>query len=226
MKNLTGGGNITARGLYTKNDVVKLSATSIIEVNVKPLLDDIQGTDTNSLVRRIIDILFSSKFTFDKTEIDNITVFEGNVYYKSTEFLDKIRIVYTNIIIEYLQLLHKQNYNIDYFIPNSIKKRSLDYIQSSNTIHNIFIELFDENKEDNSFIKIDEVILTISSSVYFNQLSKKQQGEFKNSTIKEYFKTNDTYKKSYYERKRINGIDCRNVLMGYKIKCNNENDEV
>lgn len=218
MKNLTGGGNITARGLYSKNDVVKLTATSIIEVNVKPLLDDIQGTDTNSLIRRIIDILFSSKFTFDKDEIDNITVFEANIYYKSTEFLDKIRVIFTNIIFDYLQLLHKQNYNIDYFIPNSIKKRSLDYIQSSNTIHNIFIELFEEDKEDNSFIKIDDVISTITSSVYFNQLTKKQQGEFKNSTIKEYFKMNDTYKKSYYERKRINGNYYRNIIMGYKIK--------
>jgi len=219
MKNLTGGGNITARGLYSKTDVVKLCATSIIEVNVKPLLDDIQGTDTNSLIRRIIDILFSSKFSFDPDdEIDNITIFKGNLYYKSTEFLDKIRVVFTNIIFEYLQLLHKQNYNIDYFIPESIKKRSLDYIQSSNTIHNIFIELFDENKEDNSFIKIDDVITTITSSVYFNQLSKKQQGEFKNSTIKEYFKKNDTYKKSYYDRKKINNIDYRNVLIGYKLK--------
>lgn len=227
MKNLTGGGNITARGLYTKNDVVKLCATSIIEVNVKPLLDDIQGTDTNSLIRRIIDILFSSKFTFDKDEIDNITIFEANIYYKSTEFLDKIRVVFTNMLFEYLQLLHKQNYNIDFFIPNSIKKRSLDYIQSSNTIHNIFLELFEEDKQVNSFLKLDDVILTISSSVYFNQLTKKQQGEFKNSTIKEYFKTNDTYKKSYYDRKKINNIDYRNVLMGYryKVKFNDENDE-
>jgi len=225
MKNLTGGGHITARGLYSKNDVVKLCATSIIEVNVKPLLDDIQGTDTNSLIRRIVDILFGSKFTTDKNEIDNITIFEANAYYKSTEFLDKIRVVYTNIIFEYLQLLHKQNYNIDYFIPESIKKRSLDYIQSSNIIHNIFIELFDESKEDNSFLQIDNVITTITSSNYFNQLTKKQQGEFKNSTIKLYFKTNDTYKSLYHERKRINGINYRNILMGFKLKIMTDDED-
>jgi len=228
MKNLTGGGNITARGLYSKNDVVKLFATSIIEVNVKPPLDDLQGTDTNSLIRRIIDILFNSKFTFDKNEIDNITIFEANLYYKSTEFLDKIRVVYTNIIFEYLQLLHQQNYNIDYFIPDSIKKRSLDYIQSSNTIHNIFLELFEEDTEDKSFLKVDDIISTITSSVYFSQLTKKQQGEFKASTIKEYFKKNDLYSKNYYDRKKINNIDYRNILSGYryKLKSNDETDEV
>lgn len=226
MKNLTGGGDITARAIYSKNDVVKLCCTSIIEVNVKPLLDDTNGTDKNSLIRRIIDVLFCSTFTFDKSKVDNITIFEANIFYKSTEFLDTIRVIFTNILFEYLHLLNKQNYNIDFFIPESIKKRSLDYIQSSNTIHNIFIELFEEDQTENAFLKIDDIIKMITSSVYFSQLSKKQQSEFKTSTIKEYFKTNDIYKEHYRDRKRLNNVDYRSILTGFKIKSINENEDI
>jgi hypothetical protein len=225
IKNLTGGGQITARAIYSKNDVVKLCATSIIEVNVKPLLDDSNGTDKNSLIRRIIDILFCSTFTFDKTEVDNITIFEANLYYKSTEFLDKIRVVFTNILFEYLQLLYQQKNNIDFFIPESVRLRSLEYIQSSNTLHNIFIELCEEDQTENAFLKLDDIIKMITSSVYFSQLSKKEQSNFKNSTIKEYFKTNDLYSKKYYERKKINGVDYRSILTGFKIKSIGDNTD-
>jgi len=226
MKNLTGGGDITARGIYSKNDVVKLCCTSIIEVNVKPLLDDTNGTDKNSLIRRIIDILFCSTFTFDKTKVNNINIFEANIFYKSTEFLDKIRVIFTNILFEYLQLLYQQKNNIDFFIPESVQRRSLEYIQSSNTLHNIFIELFEEDQTENAFLKLDDIIKMITSSVYFSQLSKKQQSEFKTSTIKEYFKTNDIYKEHYRDRKRINNIDYRSLLMGFKIKSINEDEDI
>ena len=225
IKNLTGGGQITGRAIYSKNDVVKLCASSIIELNVKPLLDDSIGTDKNSLIRRIIDILFCSTFTFDKTEVDNITIFEANLYYKSTEFLDKIRVVFTNILFEYLQLLYQQKNNIDFFIPESVRLRSLEYIQSSNTLHNIFIELCEEDQTENAFLKLDDIIKMITSSVYFSQLSKKEQSNFKNSTIKEYFKTNDLYSKKYYERKKINGVDYRSILTGFKIKSIGDNTD-
>ena len=62
IKELTGGGEFSARGLYESDAKKELNLTMIVECNKKPLFTE---EPTNAEVRRIIEICFRSTFVSD-----------------------------------------------------------------------------------------------------------------------------------------------------------------
>ena len=58
-----------------------------------------------------------------------------------------------NILIQYLLILkNESNYNIERYVPDSVKERSVGYLQDSFDIHDIFTTLFEKRSNDPSVI--------------------------------------------------------------------------
>lgn len=210
IKDFTGGGNISARMLFSSKTIVKLCLTLIMECNVKPNFSE---APVAADIERINDILFGSKFTENAEEID----IEKHIYPQDAGLKLKLKnsVVYKNamlnILLQNLLLVKKQNYSVDFFKPASVRERSLAYLQNSYDIHNIFKSLFEKrnvenadkyenwkgNKEDADWT-LTKVVGYIRKSAEFYELPKIKQKEYKAEEVEDFFKKNNVYKSSVY----------------------------
>jgi phage/plasmid-associated DNA primase len=233
IKEITGGGCMSARKLYSNDKEVKLMNTTIIETNV---LLQFAENPTNAETSRLCDIYFGSKFSTDLEECDVNTgvinhIYEANPYYKTKDFREYYIDVFLNIIVSKLLKLSNANYNIDNFKPESVKQRSSNYMQESFDIHNVFIQLFEERQENNistcltskglkkdedwTITQISELILCSSELKEYkldNKISNKKYINLKE--IKEFFQTNSKYKPLNI----FNNHTKMYYLQGYRLK--------
>jgi phage/plasmid-associated DNA primase len=214
IKDLTGGGNASARKLYSSKTQVKLCGTNVCEVNVKPNFSEApQDADAE----RINDILFVSKFCSDKEEWDKTTGKTNNIYpldaglkeiFKNSPIHKNAML---NVLLINLLMVKEQNYNVDFFKPESVKQRSLAYLQNSYDIHNIFKSLFEKrcegnadkyknwkNKVEDEDWTIAKIAQTIRKAPEFYDLPKLKQKEYKAEVIEDFFRKNNFYKSIVY----------------------------
>jgi phage/plasmid-associated DNA primase len=212
IKDLTGGGNTSARMLYSSKTTVKLSLTAVMECNDKPPFSE---APNEADVLRINDVEFVSKFNIYNEEWDITTGETNHIYPLDASLKETLKTHHKNTMLNMLLteiiLVKRQNYNVDFYKPDSVKKRSLAYLQNSYDIHNMFKVLFekriteniekyndwkgDKNDEDWSLPKIAQAL---RKSNEFYDLDKKKQREYKAAYIAEFFRKNHVYKSSVY----------------------------
>ena len=236
IKAVTGGGTINARFLYSSKTTVRLCLTCIMECNDKPLFSE-EPKDAD--VERINDVLFASKFTIEQDEWDANTG-ETNHIYPVDSSLKSILItgdqskVYwnamVNMLLPHILQIKSQNFNIDVFRPESVRDRSLAYLQKSFGIHSIFVELFkpvvttatEKTADYPPPIRLMDVARKISESPSFSEmLGWRKAKDTPLSKIAEFFKTNAIYKKNVEYNKKKHTY----LLNGWRLKLPNETDD-
>ena len=214
IKDLTGGGNTSARMLYSSKTQVKLCGTNVMECNDKPPFSE---APKDADAERINDILFGSKFCATEEEWDEKTGETNHIYPLDAGLKEKLkgsvlhRNTMLNILLHNLLLVKAQNYNVDFFKPESVKQRSLAYLQNSYDIHNIFKSLFEKRCEENAdkYINwkgkeededwtLSKIAGHIRKAPEFYDLPKSKQKEYKAEVIEEFFRKNNFYKSSVY----------------------------
>jgi len=190
LKELTGGSEISARKIYSDNEKTYLRLTLILECNKKPLLEE-EPTDAD--MRRIIDLLFESIFTDDKNLINNINIFPKNLYYTKEEFRIKYKYAFLKILFEH----NKKHYNKNELkVPEKIKKRTMEYMESSVEIFEWFKETFEKTDGDEhvTFQEINEIL---KNSEYYNNLSKFEKRKLTKEKIMTLFREHPVYKNNF-----------------------------
>jgi phage/plasmid-associated DNA primase len=215
VKEITGGGNISGRDLYAgKNDCeITLALLLIMECNKRPLFEE---DPTDAEARRIIDVLFPNKFTDKKELINNTTIFQSDVKYKTMEWKLEHRDAFVYLLFKAFKDLKKNNYELN--IPDSVKERSQKYINESFTILKMFKDYYEPNDEPKDFIKISDVYSLISTCPSYINLTKAEKRKYNKTYFVDFFASHSDFNGIYYERKAINGKAERNILWKYKIK--------
>lgn len=214
IKDLTGGGNTSARMLYSSKTDVKLCGTFIMECNDKPPFSE---APKDADAERINDIFFGSKFSGNNDEWDVTTGKTNQIFPVDAGLKEKLkssislRNAMLNILLKHLFLVKAKGYNVDFFKPESVKHRSLTYLQASYDLHGIFNTHFErhnpENKtkylnskggfEDEDWT-LSKVVKKIRESPEFFEISKIKRKEFSTNACEEFFKKNSFYKESVY----------------------------
>ena len=222
-KEITGGGTYQARMNYSNKSSVELYLTLVGECNSKP---NFAEKPEKGDEERVLDILFGSFFSDDTEEVDNIKVFQKDNSLKETFKKEEYKVALINILLTDLFELHEAKYNIKKFIPESIKIRSLEYLNKSNDVNNLFLEAFELKQEgveyvdkDGKSFDEDWTIPAIASIIRsgrttFHSYSKKQKEELTKDNIKQFFLTNKIYKKFVIEDKHNHAFK----LQGYRLK--------
>ena len=194
IKELTGGGNFSARSHHEKVTEKKLNATIIIECNKKPLFaEDPTEADT----RRIIDVYFRSTFTGDKTLIDPENyIFEGNSLYKTSEFQQKHKYALLKILMREHVKYYKQNKS-EFIIPSAIKTRTDNYMELSCNILQWFKDNYEITHNKKDIIKIKDIFSEFSASSYYYNLTKNEKRKYNKTFFTNYFETNVFLQKYY-----------------------------
>lgn len=224
IKDMTGGGSISGRMLYSSKTIIKLMLTLFMECNAKPPFSE---SPTDADAERICDILFGSKFCNDKDEWDTTTGKVNYIYPLNAglkeDFKNNHKNTMLNILLQNIIMVKEQNYNTDYFKPESVRLRSLAYIQNSYDIHNIFTTLFEKRSEENAdkYLNYKEeksdtdwtlpkIAQYIRNSKDFTDLPKNKQREYKADVITEFFRKNNFYKSAIYNDNKTNTIKMKN----------------
>ena len=225
LKDFTGGGKVSARMCHSSKSSVILCMTLVGECNSKPPFAE-EASEAEGY--RFNDILFGSTFTPYAEEVNP----EKHIYEQDPSLKDLFNRnpVYinamANILLGYLQKVKENDYKLDTYKPDSVRQRSMAYIQTSYDIHNIFIGLFEPRQDIENRYATDEdwtitqISKTIRTSTLFRNLPKHKQKEFTAEKVKEFLKTNQFYKRLFYHKDKLDKI------RGWRLKPIDEDEEV
>ncbi len=216
LRELTGGAEISARKIYSDNEKTSLCLTLIIECNKKPLLEE---EPQEADMRRIIDLLFGSKFVDNMDLINGVNIFEKNPYYVQEEFRDRYKYALMKILFDH----NKNHYKKILNVPEKVKIRTNEYMEKSFEVFEWFSSNFEkiENFNDNDFISITDINDILKNSEYYQTLSKCDKRKLTREKLINLFKDNPVYRKNYQDEVNTykNGIKLflPKRLIGYKI---------
>ena len=232
IKDITGGGKASARMNYSNETNVYLYLTAVVETNERPPLDE---APIPADAERFIDVLFPSFFTADASlwdETKNIYPLDTNL--KEESWRAGHRNEFMNLLVSALLDLKANDYNIDHYVPESVKKRSKDYLQDSYDIHTIFVGLFeprDETRADNykdirglpsdADWTLKDIVTKVRSSTEFYELPKHKKKELSADKVKDFFRTNEYYKSKIREDTHTK----KTTIVGWRLKIDEDAEE-
>jgi phage/plasmid-associated DNA primase len=225
IKELTGGNEINARGIYSTKTKTKLKGTHILECNTRPKMN---GETDQSMQMRLIDQIFRSTFTKIESDVNEEKyIFLGNDDFKGNFFKEKYRFALFHIIIEHWKKYLNKNKNIEFFIPDSIRNRSNEYLKNSNEIFSWFEEIYEKTNDDTIIVKLDDIYEDFKDSIIYNEYSKKEKRDCNKKNFIDKLSKNVFIKKFFKERERrldvinkYNVTEIKNVLIGFIKKKN------
>jgi phage/plasmid-associated DNA primase len=143
LRNLTGGGKFTGRYLNQNPETFFMSGTFVMEFNVAPELD---GKPQRADYRRLVDILFPVNFTDDPLKVDReiggVQYKQANPYYETQEFLQKVKLVFLDLLLGMYKAAVDGVNGIKFMIPDIIRKRTEEFIENQNLFQKVFCELW------------------------------------------------------------------------------------
>jgi hypothetical protein len=179
-----------------------------------------------------------SKFCNAKEEWDETTGLTNYIFPLDAGLKETLKNSYRNtmmnMIIRHLRLVREKNYNVDAFKPESVKKRSMAYLQNSYDIHKIFQSIFEKRCEDNvgGYLNwkgdasdedwsLSKIAQALRKCPEFYDLEKKKQKEYKAEVIEEFFRKNSFYKSSVDTNTNRHCL----VLKGWRLKPKMDNED-
>ena len=222
VKELTGGGSFSARGLFEKETQKTLTMTCVVECNKKPLFAE---TPQVAEVERVIDILFRNTFT-DKEEDVNpeFGVYRGNAKFKELTFQLQHCCAFLKIVMDSYKRYAQDNCSLK--IPKSVKERSNDYLEQSCDLYQWIMDNYEKSDNPKDVVKMKDMYNTFKGSDFYDNLTRadKRSSKYSEKGFILQITENVFLRKYYFDRKNIQGTYYRSVLCGFKEKENIQND--
>lgn len=221
---LTGNNYISARGLYSERDETDVKAlTSILCLNKLP---NIKGGIDMAIERRFKIWDFPSHFTNEEHLIDEtLHKYKAKTEYDSYEWKCKMKFALFKIILK--------SSTLKCSISKRINDESKRVLAKSNTFMGWFLENYKSVPipKDNQLsvvLKIKDIFNRLKESEFYNLSSKQDKRErLCEKEMKNLISDNSILKGSYFDRKKINGTDFKNVLFGWvEIPIENDDEEI
>jgi hypothetical protein len=211
VKELTGGGSFSARGLYESNANKELNLTMVVECNKRPLFREEPG---DAEIRRIVDIQFRSSFVSDDNLLDdNCYIYRANPTYKTRAFQDKHKYALMKILMS-AHIRYYKNNNCILKLPQSIIDRGRQYLEMSCNIVEWFKENYEETHDLTQYVQIKDVYDLFKTSEFYSNLSKADRAKYTKKYISEYISENIFFRRYYMDR--YNNV--RSVIKGWTCK--------
>jgi len=221
IRQITGGATISARGAYDKDTKKHLRQTLIMETNDKL---DFKSKIEQADVARFDNVPFDSRFTDDEALINpEEHVYEMDTFLGTDEFREKYRLALFEVMLEYNREYKKVNKNIKKLEPKVVKMLSREYLINGDKILKWCDERMkkltpEEMKGETPFVKMTDIFTLFKNSEFYMLLTKKEKRDWGNKKgLTDYLKNSLSYQNSYFDRKKINNLTCRNIIYGFKM---------
>ena len=217
IKDLTGGNEISARGLYSEKTRISMMETLLLECNKKP---DIAGRIDSSVMERIVDIPFESTFVSNPNDVDESRkVYLANLEYKTSEW----RKSHSNALFNYIL----KNAPKELYIPERVVKLSKAYVISSDETYNWVMDIYEVSKDENDVVKIKDLYTEYKMSDLYTNLSKAEKRKINKAYFTQMIKHHVSFKKVYRETKQtLNNIQfCCERIHFLKRRLDDDDDD-
>jgi hypothetical protein len=166
LRNLTGGGKFVGRYLNKNPQEFSMSATIVMEFNTSP---DFDGKPERADYRRLIDLLFPVNFTDDEDKIGKVIggvlYMRANVSYTSQSFIQKIKMVFLDILLDTYKASCDGDNGIKFDVPASVKQRTEVFIENQNLFQKVMnsvwqkveINLMEDGSQDPEDLKLKTI---------------------------------------------------------------------
>lgn len=166
LKDITGGGSINARTLYSKNCECLLENITSFICNERP---NIGGDVGDAELRRFINIPYEQKYSTNETKISN-GYKRANLYYKTKEFQEENKVHLFNYL-----LTHSY---IEPYIPTCISEETQNYLLGSDNTSAYFDDKVEFTDDENDMLTIREL-----TNIYKEQFSMGSR-DYRSATAK------------------------------------------
>jgi phage/plasmid-associated DNA primase len=223
---MTGGKCINARGLYETNTNTVLTGTIFMCSNELPKLDVVDDAIYRRLIVFNFKTLFKEEADLKKYNLKEGINEDGNAYYiadsyfKSTEFIQTIKLPMMNLLIQHFKKFKIDGYNIKN-IPQSILANNKKYMDTSDNFISWFNSIYEKTDNKEEIIKLKDVYKNYQFSYLYENLTKQAK---RNNNYNWFIESiNNNIELRYYYKLKTSKF--RNILTNYKIK-EIDNDEI
>ncbi len=224
LKELTGSKTINARMNYSNDTKTTLKATHILEANKKPKM---KGEMDNAIYRRLIDVAFTSTFTFDDELIEENpeTHFKANGYLRTQQFKDEYKNALLNYLIKHITNYHN-NEELKIYDPVKVSEftqnRTKQYIASSDFVLTFVKDNIIKTENPKEVVKLKDIHTKLINCEEYRNMNKDEKRKYNLKYFKESIAKNGIFKKYYKADYRYYNADkvqkrIREVLVGFKM---------
>ena len=188
LKLLSGGDMISARLLQKNPESFYLNSTNVLEFNKPPELDTKCG---QSEARRIVDVDFPYNFTEKPEELAlGKPYIQGNTEYTNPEWVNAHKLEMLHILLDVYKEHKKEKGGIHFKFPQSITKRTAEFIENQNPFGKImkeYYEVYTPSPTDKP-IKLKTVWDKIKYVEEYKSMTTRQKKEYSRDELYEYLK--------------------------------------
>ena len=225
IKELTGGDQVNACGLYSKNTTTLTMFSGFMLCNDIPRVDSVDG----GLARRLLVVPFRSLFKTPE-EIAKLSntenVYEALSYYDSQPFRDAFRLTFFHVLSRYYLEFKRDGYLMKR-IPKTISDLSAQYLADSDDFMGWFNDVFEG--AEGEYVQLKDVWQHFKASDLYMNMSKAEKRVMNKKRMIENVMKKPALRSAFKDRHQavLNGRqkNARNVLMGYRLKVEQVSDD-
>jgi len=191
---------------YSNDTTTKLDITLLFECNKKP---NVNGKIDEAIIDRFVDIIFESYFTNDEEQLrTNTKAKKKEEKFKERDFQMEHRCALFNYIVKYAEK--------ELYIAECVKNRTREYLLDNDELFSWFIENYE--KEENAILKVKDVLNDYKCSDLYNNMNKATKRKCNDKNFRQMLESNIELRKYYQDRKYIDGIAYRSIILGWRLK--------
>jgi phage/plasmid-associated DNA primase len=227
LKELTGCPTINSRGIYSKKTTIQNHGTTIILTNSIPDLDVVD----NAINERMIIVPFRSTFLtqerMDELKSYNeealVDTFPVNTYYKSDAFLEKFKLPFMRLLIEYFTQFQRDGYIIAR-VPEAMKVLKKEYLTESDDFVSWFYEEYEKKTETEkpdtaaTVLKVKDVWDKFRHSDLYDNLSKKEKRKNNYEKLNKTIHESPILKLFWCKKKSFDSKEVKNIIIMHQVK--------
>ena len=131
----------------------------------------------------------------------------------------------------YLDVINVVGFDITQIIPETIKKRTLQYLTDCDFITNWFMDLYEKTDEQTDILQLKDLYDAFKCGEVFSNMSKKDKRTYNKSYFTEKIQNNIILKYYYKDREQRKEIvelygkkGLYQIIWGFKMKPQDEED--
>lgn len=226
VKQISDQPDFTGRGNYMVGDVkFSMYNTTIIECNERPRL---KGRVDDSLLRRLLDLLFGSTFKSTQEEVDELGGAKNNVFLADRNIKDREQVVKRRCA--FIKVIIDEGEN-EIYEPAKVKARSRAFLMNNDELLTWFKEEFEEVEEKKvaetkkTFMRMKDIYKHFKNCDFFTKMSSTDKREkWSYSRFKENIMSNIYLRKfhkethNYFDEAKQTETKAGACLLSWKIK--------
>lgn len=225
LKEISGGKQINARGLYSSNTKTILHATNIILCNDIPALDNIDDAISQRLYVIPFRSLFRKKEDIEKLPEGTQYVYKVNSYYKEDKFLKENKMKFMWLLLKYFRLFKADGYILK-GAPASIVELSKAYMSDSDDFNCWLLDKYTKTDNKNDVVKLIDLFASFIVSDLYTNMTKKEKRAMTKKKFEEMILSNPNIRPYFRERAKVHQVNYKKCIVGFKIDDNkNENED-